>query len=138
MVADSTGPVKAVGSGHSFTPVALTTGTLVRLDHLTGLVGVDRAQGTVTVRAGTTIAQLNRLLDAEGLALSNLGDIDRQTVAGAIGTGTHGTGAGFTGLAAQVRRARPGDGRRRAAPCSTPRPPTCSPPPGSGSVRWGS
>ena len=102
VVADSTGPVKAVGSGHSFTPVALATGTQVRLDHLTGLVAVDHEQGTVTVRAGTTIAQLNRLLDAEGLALSNLGDIDHQTVAGAIGTGTHGTGAGFTGLAAMV------------------------------------
>ena len=102
VVADSTGPVKAVGSGHSFTPVALATGIQVRLDDLTGLVAVDREQGTATVRAGTTLAQLNRLLDAEGLALSNLGDIDHQTVAGAIGTGTHGTGAGFTGLAAMV------------------------------------
>ncbi len=102
VVAETTGPIKAVGSGHSFTPIAVAAGTQVRLDRLTGLVAVDRDRRTVTVLAGTTIAQLNRLLDAEGLALSNLGDIDAQTITGAIGTGTHGTGAGFTGLAAMV------------------------------------
>jgi L-gulonolactone oxidase len=101
-VADATGPVKAVGSGHSFTPIAVTAGTQVRLDRLTGLVAVDHERRTATVRAGTTIAELNRLLDAEGLALSNLGDIDRQTVSGALSTGTHGTGATYPGLAAMV------------------------------------
>lgn len=98
----SDGPVKAVGSGHSFTPIAVADGVQVRLDHLRGLVAVDRERHQVTVRAGTTIHELNRLLDAEGLAMSNLGDIDKQTVAGAIGTGTHGTGARFTGLAGMV------------------------------------
>lgn len=98
----SAGPVKAVGSGHSFTPIAVADGVQVRLDHLRGLVSVDRPLGQVTVRAGTTIHELNRLLDAEGLAMSNLGDIDKQTIAGALGTGTHGTGARFTGLAGMV------------------------------------
>lgn len=96
------GPVKAVGSGHSFTPIAAAEGLLVRLDAMSGLVSVDHDARTATVLAGTTIHDLNRLLDAEGLALSNLGDIDKQTIAGAIGTGTHGTGAGFTGLAGMV------------------------------------
>ncbi len=101
-VAEATGPVKAVGSGHSFTPIAAAEGLQLRLDRLSGLVDVDHERHRVTVRAGTTIRELNRLLDAEGLALSNLGDIDAQTISGAIGTGTHGTGAGFTGLAAMV------------------------------------
>ncbi|CAN5446536.1 D-arabinono-1,4-lactone oxidase [soil metagenome] len=102
VVADATGPVKAVGSGHSFTPIAVATGTQLRLDRLTGLVAVDRERCTATVLAGTTIAELNRLLDGQDMALSNLGDIDKQTIAGAIGTGTHGTGAAFTGLAGMV------------------------------------
>ena len=95
-------PVKAVGSGHSFTGVALTGGSLLLTDRLTGLVDADRASGRVRVRAGTTIHALGGLLDEQGLALPNLGDIDAQTIAGAIATGTHGTGATLPGLAAQV------------------------------------
>jgi FAD/FMN-containing dehydrogenase len=56
----------------------------------------------VTVRSGTTLRSLNAALDLLGLALPNLGDIDEQTIAGAISTGTHGTGARFGGLATQV------------------------------------
>ena len=95
--------VKAVGSGHSFTGIALSDGVLVDLAMLTGLRAVDRESGLVTVAAGTRLHELNRLLDAAGLGLTNLGDIDRQTVAGALATGTHGTGHRFGGLATQVR-----------------------------------
>jgi len=98
----STGPIKAVGSGHSFTSIAATDGLMVHLDRMSGLVGVDHEACTATVLAGTTIARTNVLLGGHGLALSNLGDIDRQAVAGAIATGTHGTGSRFTGLAGQV------------------------------------
>src|SRR6266516_6949770 len=94
---------KAVGSGHSFTPVAVTDGVLVDLAGYRGLGSVDRATGVCTVRAGTTLRQLNGLLAARGLAMTNLGDIDAQTVAGAISTGTHGTGITFGGLSTQVR-----------------------------------
>ena len=97
-------PVKPVGTGHSFNSISATDGVQVGLDRLTGLSNVDHDTGLVTVRAGTTLAQLNVLLASEGLALENLGDIDKQTIAGAISTGTHGTGASFGGLAAQVRR----------------------------------
>ena len=97
-------PVKPVGTGHSFNSIAATDGVQVCLDRLTGLSNVDHDTGLVTVRAGTTLAQLNVLLATEGLAMENLGDIDKQTIAGAISTGTHGTGASFSGLAAQVRR----------------------------------
>lgn len=92
--------VRMTGSGHSFTGAALTDGVLLRPDRLTGLLSI--ADTEVTVRAGTRLRELSGLLAQHGLALENLGDIDAQTVAGAIATGTHGTGAGFGGLATQV------------------------------------
>ncbi|MGX6511496.1 D-arabinono-1,4-lactone oxidase [Rhodococcus sp. SJ-2] len=97
--------VKAVGAGHSFTGVAVTDGTLISLDRMTGVEAVSpTATGAlVSVRAGTRLHELSEELWALGLALSNLGDIDVQSVAGAISTGTHGTGTDFTGLSAQVR-----------------------------------
>ncbi|GAA2711569.1 MULTISPECIES: D-arabinono-1,4-lactone oxidase [Streptomyces] len=95
--------VKAVGSGHSFTAAAATDGLLVQPQRLTGVLGRDRAAGTVTVAAGTTLRQLNRALSARGLSLTNMGDIMEQTVSGAISTGTHGTGRASASLAAQVR-----------------------------------
>ena len=95
--------VKVVGAGHSFNDIAATSGLLLCLDRLSGLTDVDYDAGLVTVLAGTTIAELNVSLAAAGLALENLGDIDRQSIAGAISTGTHGSGANFGGLATQVR-----------------------------------
>jgi len=96
--------VKAIGSGHSFTAIGITDGVQVRLGGLSRLLSADRATGLVTVEAGMPMHRLNTLLEDEGLALSNLGDIDRQTVAGAISTGTHGTGRALGGLATQVRQ----------------------------------
>jgi FAD-linked oxidoreductase len=94
--------VRALGSGHSFTPAAATSGVALDLSGWTGVVAADIDAGLVTVRSGTTIRELNATLGALGLALANLGDIDAQTVAGAISTGTHGTGAGLGGIATQV------------------------------------
>ena len=102
--------VKAVGAGHSFTDVAVTDGVQVRLDRIAGIVAVaqpdDSGVGEVTVRAGTTIRDLANGLQGRGLALPNLGDIDRQSIAGALSTGTHGTGLRLGGLVAGVRRLR--------------------------------
>ncbi|WP_277211356.1 D-arabinono-1,4-lactone oxidase [Isoptericola croceus] len=101
--------VRAVGAGHSFTDVAVTDGLLLSLDHLRGLESLQRlpsGEALVTVGAGTRLFELNRILDAHGLAMRNLGDVDRQSVAGAISTGTHGTGARLGGLATQVRGVR--------------------------------
>jgi L-gulonolactone oxidase len=95
--------VKAVGSGHSFTAVAATDGVHVDLDRLTGVVSADASTGEVTVRAGTPLHRLNAELAARGLAMTNLGDIDRQTIAGATSTSTHGTGIKLGGLATQIR-----------------------------------
>jgi len=95
--------VKAVGSGHSFTDIAVTRGVMIALDQLTGIIAADRSTGLVTVAAGTTLAELNPALWNLGLSLTNLGDIDSQTISGAIATGTHGTGRAFGGLATQLR-----------------------------------
>src|SRR5699024_7568493 len=82
--------VKAVGAGHSFTPIAAAPDVQLRLDRLTGVVAVE-ADGRVRVRAGTRLRDLSTELAPHGLALENLGDIDVQTLAGALATGTHGT-----------------------------------------------
>lgn len=95
--------VRPIGSSHSFTAIGRPRDVQLALDRHDRLLSVDRASGLVTVEAGLPLHRLNALLDASGLAMPNLGDIDRQTVAGAISTGTHGTGAAFGGLATQVR-----------------------------------
>lgn len=94
--------VKPVGAGHSFTPIALTTGVQLDLGELTGFTAVDLDRRRVRVRGGTPLHVLNPALEGIGLALPNLGDIDRQTITGAISTGTHGTGARRQGIAAAV------------------------------------
>ena len=94
--------VRPVGAGHSFTAAAVTDGVLLRLDHLTGVTSVDPVTGRVRVLSGTRLHQLNPALQEVGLALPNLGDIDRQALAGAIATGTHGTGARLHGIASAV------------------------------------
>ncbi|MGZ0710388.1 D-arabinono-1,4-lactone oxidase (plasmid) [Coraliomargarita sp. W4R53] len=94
--------VKAVGAGHSFTGIAVAPGVLLELADLSGLVSVDADRSYVTFLAGTRLHQIPDLLAPYSLAMENLGDIDRQSIAGAISTGTHGTGARFGGIATQV------------------------------------
>ena len=94
--------VKAIGSGHSFTGVGLTDGVLVRLDRLDQLLSVDRDRAQVVVQGGMPLHRLNRVLASYGLGLTNMGDVDAQTVSGAISTGTHGTGRDSGALATQL------------------------------------
>ncbi len=94
--------VRVAASGHSFTEAALTEGTMIRLESLRGVLDADRESGLVRVGGGTVLADLNEQLAGLGLAMENLGDIDRQTLAGAISTGTHGTGARLRNISAQV------------------------------------
>src|SRR6476659_965667 len=94
--------VSVAGSGHSFTKAAMTDGTLIDVAALRGMIDADRSSGLVKVGAGTVLADLNEELHRLGLAMENLGDIDRQTVAGAISTGTHGTGAELRNISSQV------------------------------------
>lgn len=104
--------VKVVGSGHSFTDVAVTDGVLVDLSHYEKVTGWDPDTRRITVQAGLTLQKLNRSLAVRDVALANLGDIAYQTVAGAISTGTHGTGRRFGNLSTQVAGLRliTGDG----------------------------
>jgi L-gulono-1,4-lactone dehydrogenase len=85
--------VKPVGAGHSFTGAALTDGVQVDLGRLSGVIAIDRDAKTVTVGAGMRLRALNHVLAQHGLAMPNLGDVDAQTISGALSTGTHGTGA---------------------------------------------
>jgi L-gulonolactone oxidase len=94
--------VKAVGAGHSFTSIACTDGVLVDLASYGRVLHHDAASGRVTVEAGIPLHRLSDELDARGLALENMGDIDRQSVAGATQTATHGTGLRFRNLSSQI------------------------------------
>ena len=101
--------VRAVGGGHSFTDCAATDGVLLNLDRLDAVETVEpQPDGTslVTVGAGIRLRALSAGLAARGLAMANLGDIDHQSIAGAISTGTHGTGLRVGGLATQVTGVR--------------------------------
>ena len=110
-------PVKAVGAGHSFTDAACTRGILVSLDLLAAVERIDAQRGRVTVQAGIRLDALNRELDAVGLAMPNLGDIDRQSLAGATATATHGTGLGLGNLATTIVGMEIVDGRGELIRC---------------------
>ena len=101
--------VKVAGSGHSFSDIACTDGLMLDLSEMRRVLSVDGSD--VTVEAGITLRELGEELRARGLAMENQGDVDPQTVAGAISTATHGTGGSFSNLSAQVVGVRLVDGR---------------------------
>ena len=102
--------VKPVGAGHSFTGIAVAPDIQLSLEKMRGLVSADVSTGEVTLRAGTHLFEIPALLAPYGLAMTNLGDVDRQTIAGATSTGTHGTGREFGGIATQITGVRFIDG----------------------------
>jgi len=94
--------VRVAGSGHSFTPIAQSDDILLSLENMQGIESIDSERGTVTVLGGTVLKNLGEMLFEHGLAQENLGDIDVQSISGAISTGTHGTGIRFGTLSTQV------------------------------------
>jgi FAD-linked oxidoreductase len=92
--------VRVAGSGHSFTDIACTDGVMVDMSGMRGVLSVDGDE--VTVEAGITLHDLGEELRARRLAMENQGDVDPQTIAGAISTATHGTGGRFGNLSSQV------------------------------------
>lgn len=100
--APADGPVRPVGSGHSSQPIFNTTGTLVSLENLSGLIDVDREHARARVRPGTGLRELGEKLAEHNLAMQNLGDVDYQSIAGAIGTGTHGSGSTLGNLSSTL------------------------------------
>jgi FAD/FMN-containing dehydrogenase len=95
--------LRVAGAGHSFMPLCETDGVLVSLADMAGTLTVAADRRTATVPAGWTIAQVTSALWREGLSLGNQGDIDCQAIAGAMATGTHGTGAGLGNLSTLAR-----------------------------------
>ncbi len=102
----SSGAIRPVGSGHSFSPLVPTEGHLIVLDQLQGLVDHDPERLQATFRAGTRLGSMGASLQGIGQHLLNLPDIDRQTLAGATATATHGTGIDFTCLSGFVTHLR--------------------------------
>lgn len=94
--------IRVVGAGHSFTPLVQTDSIIVSLDKLSGIVSVDKEKEEAVVWAGTRLKELGTLLHEQGLAMENLGDIDVQSIAGALSTGTHGCGITLGVLASQL------------------------------------
>ena len=96
-------PVRAAGHGHSFTDIACTGGVMLDLRGLGRVLEVDAAAGLVKVESGIGLRALNDAIWGHGLALENLGDIDRQTISGAVSTATHGTGSRFRNISSQLQ-----------------------------------
>ncbi|HZB40636.1 MAG TPA: D-arabinono-1,4-lactone oxidase [Ilumatobacter sp.] len=110
--------VKAIGAGHSFTPTAMTSGVLLSLERMRSVRHVDAERARVTVEAGITLRALADALDAVGLAMPNLGDINVQSIAGAISTATHGTGRAWGNLATTVVGIELVDGTGQVVSCA--------------------
>jgi FAD/FMN-containing dehydrogenase len=98
--------VRVAGSGHSFTPIVQTDHTLLNIAALSGVTDVDRSSHRATVRAGTCLADVGAPLWDAGMSLANQGDVDAQTISGAIATGTKGSGPLFGSLSSTVRSVR--------------------------------
>ena len=98
--------VRVVGARHSFTPLVPTGGTLINLDRMGGVRSVDPASQSAWVGAGSRLRDLSPAFHEQGLAFPNLGDIDVQSLAGAIGTATHGTGRELPCLSAAITGVR--------------------------------
>jgi FAD/FMN-containing dehydrogenase len=94
--------VRVAGSGHSFTPLCTSDDVLVSLERMAGIESVDTDARCAWIRAGATIHDIGAPLAEQGLALENQGDVDVQAIAGAISTGTHGTGPKLGSISTQV------------------------------------
>jgi FAD/FMN-containing dehydrogenase len=100
--ADARQRVRVCGSGHSFVPLCVTDDLLVSLDNLTGIESIDAERREAVILAGSKLHSLGEPLARAGLALENQGDVDVQSLAGAVSTGTHGTGRGLGSISTQV------------------------------------
>jgi len=95
-------PVRVPGTGHSFTPLNETNGTIIDLSAFDGFKGFDPEQEIATFGAATPLWEIGPLVHPLGYGLKNMGDIDRQTLGGVVGTGTHGTGPTLGSFSAEV------------------------------------
>ncbi len=111
--------VRVAGSGHSFTPLCVADdGVLLSLDNMQGLISADAQARTAVFHAGTKLHAVGDPLREAGLSMENMGDVDRQALAGAVGTGTHGTGHGIGSISNQVVAMRFVNGLGEVVECS--------------------
>ncbi|MTI29268.1 FAD-binding protein, partial [Xanthovirga aplysinae] len=110
--------IRLIGGGHSWTPLIRSEDILISLDNFQGIEAVDKENNTCWVKAGTRLRKLGMLLHEQGMAMENLGDIDVQSIAGAVSTGTHGTGVNFGTLATQIIGIQLVNGKGELIECS--------------------
>ncbi len=110
--------IRMIGTGHSFTALCQTDDVLISLDNYQGLLSIDKSKCQATVKAGTKLNTLGELLFTEGMAMENLGDIDVQSIAGTISTGTHGTGKELGTISTQVVAMQFVNGKGELIECS--------------------
>ena len=106
MAAEEKKKVRVVGAGHSSSPLVVSDDVMISLKHFTGVENADPEKCEATVLGGTTVHEAGREMQGHGLAMHNTGDVDVQTLAGAIGTGTHGTGRSLQNLSSMLVGAR--------------------------------
>ncbi len=94
--------IRIVGAGHSSTPLVKTHETLVNQEHMKGMVSYDTNQNRVTFLPGTNIEESGEILIKLRMNMHNTGDVDYQNLAGAFGTGTHGSGKTLPNLSAMM------------------------------------
>lgn len=94
--------IRVVGAGHSFTPLVCTDATLLSLDHFSGVENVNTALTQANIWSGTRLFNLDQYLEPIQQSLMQQGDIDQQSLAGAVSTGTHGTGLNLHCISAYV------------------------------------
>lgn len=111
--------IRLIGTGHSFSKLCETDQIMISLDNYQGLISTDKQLCQATVKAGTKLNVLGDLLFQEGMAMENLGDIDVQSIAGTISTGTHGTGKEFGTISTQIIALKFINGKGEIVNCST-------------------
>jgi FAD-linked oxidoreductase len=111
--------VRLIGTGHSFTPICKTDELLMSLDRFQGIINIDKNLNQVEVKAGTKLSLLGDLIFEQGLAMENMGDVDEQSIAGTISTGTHGTGQSFGTISTQVVKIKFVNGYGELIECSS-------------------
>jgi FAD-linked oxidoreductase len=118
LIANTSGTVRPVGAGHSFTPLVPTDGTIVSLSRLSGLINHNPENLQATLWAGSRLGDIGQPLEAAGQALVNMPDIDEQTLAGCLATATHGTGAGIGCMSSFIEEMQLVDGRGELVRCN--------------------
>ncbi|WP_277183639.1 D-arabinono-1,4-lactone oxidase [Caballeronia sp. BR00000012568055] len=104
-------PLRVVGGGHSFSPIVETAGSLFDLSGTERVFSVDADTLEAVVAGGSRLSSVGEPLWAAGVSIANQGDIDAQSVAGAIATGTKGSGIEYGSMSATVNRLRILNGR---------------------------